>query len=660
MGVLLAVSIAMALFWSGWRYSRVNTNSKVPPGALVYLAPVKNETGQKALDNMTELIRAGLSQSVQINLLDQSRVGDTLQRMTKMPDTVIDEPTAREIAMRTGAVRVVFADAHGSGGRFWVDVDIQQMDNSPERARRDWKRSFAWQADPAVAGDSIPASLLNAVRDASDWIRREVGESAEDIGTLNGAPEDVTTRDWEALADYAKAEKLQAAEETTEAVVALREAVRRDPQFSLALGRLGDLLYSTGNYREGYEAYQRALEGGEDRRFSRKERDRIAGEFAMDTGDYAAAEQAYRDMTVYYVNDYVGWSYRGFPLMMLGRTQESIPSLERAYAIDAYRTNAPWELARAYLLLGNLTEARRWASTLEKHALPETAGYIYGAASFIEHDYGAADRWFRSMENARNPVLHSWSFELRARVAAELGQYGSAKELLTAGIAADAQSGQAAYEAKKYLGRAYVDALSGDTDACVADVRAGIALDASPQLLTVASLTLGNAAALAGGPEARRLRDALHQVESLLSRKPLGVVGQIAAYRVHGEALLADGNPSSAMGLFRKASQLDAVMSGREYLGRALMAASLRVRDAAAAERLRREALDAYGVLALQPGLLWLDTPDALPGIYVRQLKAYEQIAAELHRSDGKARQAAGELKFLREGNLSSLNATKH
>ena len=56
-----------ALLVVGLRLYKSRTDSKVTPGALIYLTPVKNQTGEKDFDNLTELIQAGLAQSAQIN-----------------------------------------------------------------------------------------------------------------------------------------------------------------------------------------------------------------------------------------------------------------------------------------------------------------------------------------------------------------------------------------------------------------------------------------------------------------------------------------------------------------------------------------------------------------------------------------------------------------
>ena len=72
----------------------------------------------------------------------------------------------------------------------------------------------------------IPAELLNQVRDATDWTRSKVGESANDIARLNAPPEDVTTSSWEALRYYSDAQSLISKQRSNEAVPALRSAMK--------------------------------------------------------------------------------------------------------------------------------------------------------------------------------------------------------------------------------------------------------------------------------------------------------------------------------------------------------------------------------------------------------------------------------------------------
>jgi serine/threonine protein kinase/tetratricopeptide (TPR) repeat protein len=643
LGVLIAV---VALFLGGYRIYRTSADSKVNPGALVYLTQVKNLTGEPALDNLTELFQAGLEQSAQINLLDQSRVGDTLQLMTKAPDTAIDQPLAREIAMRTGAVRVVFATVTGSRGSYKLDVDIQQPDNTPTRYREHWSKSFSWTTSASTASSAtIPPELLTAVRNTSDWIRFKVGESRNDIALLNAPPEDVTTNNWRALEEYTAAEGMQLRLDTTRSIAALQSAVSLDPHFSLAYGRLGDLLFSAGRVQEGLQAYNDALESGQERRLSQRERSRIVGEYALDSHDYPTAEKAYREITLFYPNEYNGWSYRGYPLLMMGRTEEAIDTLKRAYAIDPTRGNAPWELARANLAKGDFSEALRWAEVLKKQGSPETHSYIQGAIQFLNNNFGAASDAFRSMQRSQKTLVHSWSYELLARVAVEQGHSSEAIEFLQEGILFDKQNGQNALEARKLMAAAYVLALNHQYTSCIEALHESLDRESGPQQIMLASSALGVAYHRAPRENAVALRKELSGLQRRLSPASLGVISDMARLRVKGEILLARGDAPDAVRVFKQAAGLDASANGREYLARALDAESQAQPEPRIAEELRRAALTAYAQTALRPDLLWFDSADNLPGYYSQQLSEFIRLAKA---TPGNEAQMAAAVKVLR------------
>ena len=216
-------------------------------------------------------------------------MGDILQQMTKATETPIDPPIAREIAMRAGAVRVIFASVTGAVGNYKLNVEVQEPDaGSPSRYRDHWIGTFTWRSSsPSNSSNPIPPELLAAIRNASDWIRQEIGESANDIATLDVPPGDVTTGNWQALAEYARAERLITLRRQEDAVLALQDATQVDPHFALAFARMGDILLSLSRSVEGYRApYSMALAASDQSRLTRHERDRIRGIYAFDTGDY--------------------------------------------------------------------------------------------------------------------------------------------------------------------------------------------------------------------------------------------------------------------------------------------------------------------------------------------------------------------------------------
>ena len=412
--------IMVALFVGGLRLYRTRADANVVPGALVYLAPTTNSTSKKSFDSVPGLMRASLSQSAQITLLDPARVADILQRMTKSPQTVIDATSAREIAFRAGAARVIFTTISRDSDHYSLNVEVQQPEDVPTHYRARGTRSFVWPADEHEESFAVlQPGFLDAIRSASDWIRHQAGESSNDIARLDVPPEDVTTANWQALEDYSNADHLASNHNLPAAVDALQQALVKDPQFAMADALLGDIEVQLNHSEEGYKAYDKALALDAERRLSLRERDRIKGIIAHDMADFEAAEAAYREYTLYYPNDYLAWFRRGRPLLMLGRVDESIVVLTRAHELDPNRPGVMMQLARANYVRDNLPEAHRWLAELERRGGGDNLLYQKGAGLFIEGDYDGAGNLIEQLAGSSDPVYATTGVQMLAELLAE-------------------------------------------------------------------------------------------------------------------------------------------------------------------------------------------------------------------------------------------------
>lgn len=645
---LFILCAAVSLFWAGLRFSRLGANAKVAPGALVYLAPVRNETGEKDLDNLTELIRAGLAQSAQINLLDQGRVGDTLQRMTRQPDTVIDEPIAREIAMRNGAVRVVFARVTGSQGNYRLDVDIQQPDNTPSRFRDHWKKSFLWQSVPSGTRASIPQDLLVAVRNASDWIRKDAGESANDIARLDVPPEDVTTANWQDVEDYSQAELLAADNRPEAAATALRHALDRDPQFALAWGRMGDLLLSLGRDMDGFEAYDKALDLGLQSRLTRREEDRIRGMRAVDAGDYQLAVDAFHDYGLNYAADPAAWTYPLGPLHMLHRDSEAISDLQRALSLEPNSEFAQFGMANELILTGRYEDARTWDARL-RTSYPELADRVDRVLTMLDGHLDHANEFARRATASSDSERRSYGYEEQASIAGDRGDWAGAIEILNHGLKFDDSLNNRSRRSWKLLDRSYDRLQIGDFEGCLSDVDSALGSSSSPWLVPVADTVLGTAFVTAPAKYGLEIKRELNEVQQhLAAAKETGAIFEFGKLRTEGELLLVDGHAEAAVTVFRKAAVQDAPAGDREYMGRALVALASHKPNPSEANKLLTEAFQSYSVTVLNPASIWCQPSSYPPGFYGNQLEAYLKLADRLHLSNSDVLRARGRQRGLR------------
>ena len=628
LSVVAILLLAVSLFLLGLRFQWWEGNARLDPGALVYLAPVTNQTGEKSLDNITELLQASLEQSAHINLLDQGRVGDTLQNMTKPADTPIDQPTGREIGMRANAARVIFAQVTGSQGHYTLNVDIQRTDySSPLSLRSHWPNSFSWQITGNTNSGTIPPELTRTLQNATDWIRKEVGESQDDLAHLDTPPEDVTTSNWQALVDFSIAEKLQKSQQTASAIEELRDAIRLDPQFSLAFAKLGDRLVGLGQYNEGYAAYRNALETDQDRRLSRRQRDEIRGNYALDSNDFEQAESAFRDLTVYYPNDYSGWFHRGYPLMMLGRTDEAIATLKHAYLADPLRPQVPFELGNAYISREDWSSASQWLELAKSGHGEESVADAVGISLFLQGNFVGAERQFRLLIDSAHFEDRSLGYALLTRLYAERRRKDEALQTIGSAIEVHLKARSAEAIASDYLDRAYLRRFAEKLEPCLDDVSAALHHDRSPQTAIRASAILGNILFQRSSRHRERVVELLQSLESDRNFDNFGVIGELAMLRVKGELQLARGDWPDALATFERADKLDAPVNEREYLARVLEQAASHSSDPGVSRLLLLRALDAYGKVALYPGTAWQYAEHWPPGYYGDQLAAYLRLA---------------------------------
>ena len=638
-GVLCAV---VALFFGGYRLYQSRADSKVNPGALVYLTQVRNLTGERSLDNLTELLQAELGQSAQINLLDQGSVVDILQLMKKTPDSVIDEPLAREVAMRTGAARVIFATVTGSAGSYRIAINIQQPDaTSPSRSRGEWQKSFPWNASNSAGhGGAIPQNLLAAVRDASDWIRLTAGESHNDIARLDIPPEDVTTGNWEALSEYTEAKRLQRESRLEDAVIKFKGAIQADPQFALAYASMGDALVSLHRELEGYAAYDKGLDTGLENRLSRKEEDRIRGMRAVDTADYELAVDTFRDLAVNYPADVAAWVYPAFPLRMLNRDEEAIVNLRRAVALDPDGAFAPYALAQELMIVGRFQEVPQWIAYLKEHHHPDAGAEDEAVLAFLNHEYNHSERIFQSLETSPTAMQRSYSYQELASEEAETGRLPEAIEILNRGIVEDISQNNIAQRAAKLLARAYLECKLSRFDTCLQDVHSGFALSPTPEHALTADTVLGEAFAASPKNLGQQIRSELAIVARSLPEAPYGKLGMLVKLRTQGDLQLTGGLPKVALRTLENAAAQDAPAGSREYLARAFIAVASQETDEKTRTASLRKAETAYAAIALRPAFVFMNAMNNPPGVYADELASYLSVAQKLKDESAEVREA--------------------
>jgi len=180
-----------------------------------------------------EAVRAALSQSNTIRVMDAGAIAAILQQMQRRGDAPLDLPTAREIATRAGAAAILGGRLARAGTGYAVSLELTSATDGSVLA------SYQGTADG-------PRDLLTVVDALAKKLRTKVGESLRQV--QRAVPlEQATTSSLEALRLYSQAARLNDVEQDFDGAAQLaRQAVAIDSTFALAWRKLAVAYVNAG------------------------------------------------------------------------------------------------------------------------------------------------------------------------------------------------------------------------------------------------------------------------------------------------------------------------------------------------------------------------------------------------------------------------------
>ncbi len=237
-GMVMALALIVL---ASWYYSKRLNAMQTGPGSQVVLAEIRNESGDRDLDSVTELLRSQLEQSAYLNLVPEGRIDEILRLMKRGGQSntrqepakeALEPRQLRQVALRVGSPLVIFGTISRIADQLKLEIRLERVVDNPNQAATVWH-----------FGDSASSKkdFFQVVQRASDWIRRQSGEAVKDIQNTDTPPQEVTTDNWDALRLYSSAQKLAAEQRMTDSVALLDEAIVQDPNFAIAYMRRADL-----------------------------------------------------------------------------------------------------------------------------------------------------------------------------------------------------------------------------------------------------------------------------------------------------------------------------------------------------------------------------------------------------------------------------------
>ena len=239
--------LSVALIFSV--YMNISNKEDVDPTEIspisLLIADFDNRTGD-------DLFNGTLEQALQIGLESAPfvagyrrdaalRVAGTLQR----PDNVLDEETARLVAVREGIKLIIAGSIEQKGRSYTLYARAIDPKGGEVLAEAD-----------ADAADKL--AVLEAVGALSGDLRKELGDDSLDRDKLEAA-ETFTAKTLEAARAYALAQSLQYNGKYQEAIEYYRQAVDEDPDFGRAYSGWALSEQSLGRTDQAQVLFEKAL-----------------------------------------------------------------------------------------------------------------------------------------------------------------------------------------------------------------------------------------------------------------------------------------------------------------------------------------------------------------------------------------------------------------
>jgi eukaryotic-like serine/threonine-protein kinase len=525
----------------------LHQDAKLPEGAEALLSPIVNSTGEPRFDGITELFRSQLSQSVHLNLMDRDEVTSTLKQMGQS-EQAANPAIIQEVAWRANAALWISGTLQRIGTDYALSIGFETRGSQPNAPQSKQLKSFPATDD---------GSLMRSVRDASTWIRAQVGESASNIASFDRLPADVTTPSWEALALYARGQQYFMKQDFNSAILEFQGALAKDPKFTLAAMRLGDLLTSQYRQSEGFPQWRRAIQMLDQRSVTRSEELYARAMSSQDTGDNISAERQFRTWQLEYPHDWRPPFYRWVPLALEGHAEEALALLKPIQRDLPDYGDIYAQLINCHLILGQTAAAREWIPELRKYGRPERADLREGYIRFREGDCIGYLEILREIQKSKSYPRGVIDAAIREAMLFVDAGYSEAAAGNAARFLRDHNLAETAPQQNVLRTvQCWAEMLAGKRAGAVVSARQVMEAEKGPVL-----------AAITGSVFARvGERSMAERVLSLCKSLADFPLYSLAQHRIQGEQAKAESRLSEAITQFRLAAALEPKIAHRQYL----------------------------------------------------------------------------------------------
>ncbi len=336
--VVMVIAIVGLFLWHPWKAGKMVPFSERD---WILITDFKNLTDDEIFDqSLNTALTVNIQQSKYVNVFPRARVNQILQRMGKEAVDTLDEELGSEVAQREGIKALISCSINQVEDVYTLTTSIIDPNTQV---------TLKTEASHAIGKDKV----LNALDDLANKIRKDLGESLNEIQEQSVALPKATTSSLDALKYYT--EGLHA-ESFKEAEALFLKAIELDQDFALAHAELGrHYLSLSRNPLKGQEHFDKALALLD--RLTEKEKLWIQALVPDFLGNRDNAIINYKVYLTKYPDDSEGWFRLGYSNMRLSRYEQAIDAFTKVLEINPKSSGSYINIATCYRVLRKYEQA---------------------------------------------------------------------------------------------------------------------------------------------------------------------------------------------------------------------------------------------------------------------------------------------------------------
>ena len=226
-----------------------NPVAVVQPISLAIL-PFRNASTDISLDyigsSLADLLSTDVGQSARLRTVSPDRVYQVLKDLRIPPNFDFDPDTLRHLAEFSNADILVWGRYMKAGDQIRIDGTLQDLRND--------------RRVPLILEAANEKDLRGTVDRLADLIRKNLAVSSDVLNELKASSFQPSSQSVSALRDYNQSLQLLRDGKNLDAVKALQDAIKEDPQFALAYSRLAETDSALGYDADAEQYSRKALE----------------------------------------------------------------------------------------------------------------------------------------------------------------------------------------------------------------------------------------------------------------------------------------------------------------------------------------------------------------------------------------------------------------